>query len=379
MANRAGSFRSNLSGEAAYSSFLPSPLPPDPPIRLDEEGIRLLAQARADVAELSSAASRVPSVSLFQSMYVRKEALLSSQIEGTQATLEDILDPELDTNANLDAADVVNYVKAMDYSLELIKRLPLCNRFIREIHAVLMQGVRGQEKTPGEFRRSQNWIGGASSTLTTARYIPPNIDDMTQAMGDLEIFMNDQSLDPLVSAALLHYQFETIHPFLDGNGRLGRLLIIVYLISRGLLPSPVMYISLFLKANRVEYFDRMTAVRQTGDYEQWVSFFLRAVSVCARDSLNAIDDLTALHDANLVRISALGRASATAVRLFAYCETHPIIDIPTTATALGVTYSTTDSAVQRLVGLGILDQATPNRRNRLFSYTAYLDILRQGT
>lgn len=379
MAKRAGSFRTNLSGDAAYTSFRPSPLPPNPGIHLDQEGIHLLVQARADVAALSSAASRVPSVNLFQSMYVRKEALLSSQIEGTQATLEDILDPELDTNANLDVADVINYVKAMDFSLELMKRLPLCNRFIREVHKVLMQGVRGQEKTAGEFRHSQNWIGGTSSTLTTARYIPPNVEDMAQAMSDLEIFMNDDSLDPLISAALLHYQFETIHPFLDGNGRVGRLLIIVYLITRGLLVSPVMYISLFLKANRVEYFDRMTVVRQTGDFEQWVSFFLRAVSVCAKDSLAAIDALTNLHCANLARIGTLGRASKTAERLFTYCETHPIIDIPTTAAALGVTFSTADAAVRRLLDLGILTQTTSNRRNRVFSYAAYLNILREGT
>jgi len=379
MASRAGTTRTNLSGEAAYDSFLPSPLPPDPPFVLDDEAIRLLAQARADVAQLSSAASRVPSVSLFQSMYVRKEALLSSQIEGTQATLEDILDPEVDTNANLDVADVVNYMNAMDLALHLLKKLPLCNRFIQEIHTVLMQGVRGQEKTPGEFRRSQNWIGGAASTLTTARYIPPNVEDMTQAMHDFEEFMNTTELDPLICAALIHYQFETIHPFLDGNGRVGRLLVIAYLIARGLLPSPVMYISLFLKANRIEYFDRMTEVRRSGNYEQWISFFLRAVSVSAQDSLKAIDDLTALHDANLTRVLALGRASHTTARLLAYCEEHPIINVPTTAKALNLTFVTADAAIQRLVTLGILTQTTSNRRNRLFSYISYLDILRQGT
>jgi len=379
MQNRAGFDRRNLTGEAAYFSFVPAPLPPDPPVDLTAELIRHLSEAHSDLAALSSAAVRVPSVSLFQTMYVRKEALLSAQIEGTQATLEDILDPDLDTHTNLDAADVINYVKAMDAGLSGLERLPLCNRLIQEVHAVMVAGVRGEDKTPGEFRRSQNWIGGAGSTLANARYVPPNVDDMRQALGDLEEFMNSATKDPLIASALIHYQFETIHPFLDGNGRVGRLLIVLYLIAQGLLAAPVLYISLFLKANRIEYFDRMTEVRRTGNYEQWVTFFLQGVSVSARDALGAIDQLAALHDANEARIATLGRARFTVARLFSHCETTPIIDIPGAAVGLGVTFATAAAAVGRLVDLGILTPSTTFRRNRVFTYSAYLDILRQGT
>ena len=377
MANRAGYERTNLAGQAAYDSFMPSPLPPDPALRLDDETVRLLAQARADLAGLSAAASWVPSMNLFQSMYVRKEALLSAQIEGTQATLDDILDPGLDANANLDAADVVNYVAAMEFALCRLEDLPLCNRLIQEVHEVMMRGVRGQEKTPGQFRRSQNWIGGGS--IASARYVPPNVEDMVAAMSDLEVFMNaDPVVDPLVSAALIHYQFETIHPFLDGNGRVGRLLIIVHLIVSGLLPSPVLYISDYLKANRIEYFDRLTEVRRSGDYEQWVRFFLQAISASAQDCLATIGRLATLHDTNTARIDQLGRARTTVAQVFAYCEEHPILNVPTTSQELGLTFSTANAAIQRLVDLGILT-STDNRRNRRFSYIAYLEVLRQGT
>ena len=377
--SRAGFERTNLSGEAAYVSFVPAPLPPNPPLDLTDDLVRALAEARSDLAALSSAAAHVPSVSLFQTMYVRKEALLSAQIEGTQATLEDILDPGLDTHANLDAADVINYVKAMDAGLAGLTDLPLCNRLIQQVHAIMVAGVRGEDKTPGEFRRSQNWIGGAGSTLASARYIPPNVVDMTRAMGDLEQYMNTATEDPLVAAALIHYQFETIHPFLDGNGRVGRLLIVLYLVARGLLAAPVLYVSLFLKTNRIEYFDRMTEVRRTGNYEQWVTFFLQGVSLSARDALAAIDDLAALRHADEARITALGRARFTCARVLDHCQAYPIVDVPSTARALGVTFATAAAAVGRLVDLGILVPSTTNRRNRVFTYAAYLDILRQGT
>ena len=209
---------------------------------------------------------------LFVSMYVRKEALLSSQIEGTQCTLDDILNPLMEENTNRNVSDVVNYIKATEFALNRLHSLPLCNRLIKETHAVLMEGVRGQEKSPGEFRYSQNWIGGQGSTIQNARYIPPNPEDMQTAMSDLEKYMNgDDLLDPLIQAALIHYQFETTHPFLDGNGRVGRLLITLFLMEKGILSRPALYISYFLKMNRIEYYDRMTQVRKTGDYEQWVS------------------------------------------------------------------------------------------------------------
>ena len=216
--------------------------------------------------KLDTASKLIPNVELFISMYVRKEALISSQIEGTQCTLDDVLDPELDNTANLDVIDVINYVDACSYALERIKKLPLCGRLFREIHEKLLSGVRGQEKNPGEFRRSQNWIGAANCSLLEARYIPPNVEDMNQAMSELEKYMNEgDDYDPLIWIALIHYQFETIHPFLDGNGRVGRMMILLYLMEQDLLDKPVIYISYFLKKNQIEYYDRISEVRRSGN------------------------------------------------------------------------------------------------------------------
>ncbi len=380
MNSRAGHYKSNLSGEMAYKSFVPNPLPPAPPIELTEDIVSLLVKANSQLAILESVATRIPNVELFVSMYVRKEALMSSQIEGTQATLEDVLDPMLEANTNRNVADVINYIKATEFAIERLKTLPLCNRLIRETHAALMDGVRGQEKSPGEFRHSQNWIGGQGSTLKNARYIPPAPDDMLDAMSDLEKYINaDDELDTLIQAALIHYQFETIHPFLDGNGRVGRLLITLFLMEKKVLTTPALYISYFLKKNRVEYYDRMTEVRTKGNYEQWVKFFLQAIMESAEDATATIDELIVLHDANVTIISKLGRAAKNAILVFNYLESNPIIEIRKTAEALGITFNTTSSAVNRLVDAGILFQTSDTSRNRTFAYEAYLDILRKGT
>lgn len=272
--NRAGELVNNLSGDAAYKSFKPSALPPK--LNIDNDMLKKLVEANRDLIRLDTAAKLIPGSELFISMYVRKEALISSQIEGTQCTLDDVLDPKLDTNANLDVADVVNYVKACSYAIERLEKLPLCKRLFREIHGQLLSGVRGQEKNPGEFRRSQNWIGAANCSLKEARFIPPNVDDMNQAMDELELYMNESDdYDPLIRISLIHYQFETIHPFLDGNGRVGRLLILLYLMQQGLISKPIIYISYFLKKNQIEYYDRISEVRRSGNYEQWISFFLK--------------------------------------------------------------------------------------------------------
>ena len=380
MNNRAGYYKQNLSGEMAYKSFVPNPLPPVPPIELSEDIVGLLVKANSQLAVLESIAARIPNVELFISMYVRKEALMSSQIEGTQATLEDILDPMLDTNTNRNIADVVNYIKATEFAITRLQTLPLCNRLIKETHAVLMKGVRGQEKNPGEFRYSQNWIGGQGSTLKNARYIPPSPDDMQNAMSDLEKYINtDDDLDALIQAALIHYQFETIHPFLDGNGRVGRLLITLFLMDKGILTTPALYISYFLKKNRVEYYDRMTEVRTKGNYEQWIIFFLQAIMESAGDATSTIDELITLHDTNTSVISKLGRASKNTMLVFDYLESNPIIDIGKTAEALSITFNTASSAVRRVVDAGILVQTGGGGRNRTFAYEAYLDILRKGT
>jgi Fic family protein len=380
MNDRAGYWKTNLSGEMAYQSFVPSPLPPTPPIEISEDILEQLIKANSQLAILESVATRIPDVDLFVSMYVRKEALMSSQIEGTQATLEDVLDPLIEDNTNRNVADVVNYIKATEYAIRRLHELPLCNRLLKETHAILMEGVRGQEKNPGEFRCSQNWIGGKGSTLRNAKYIPPSPDDMTEAMSDLEKYINaDDRLDGLIRAALIHYQFETIHPFLDGNGRIGRLLITLFLMEKKILTTPALYISYFLKKNRVEYYDRMTEVRSKGNYEQWVKFFLQALAESAKDAIAAIDELTALHDKNVDLVAGMGRASKNAMLVFRYLEANPIIEIGKTAEALGITFGTASNVVERLSSAGILEQTTTGRRNRTFAYKDYLAILRKGT
>ncbi|HJA81939.1 MAG TPA: Fic family protein [Candidatus Mediterraneibacter intestinipullorum] len=268
--------------------------------------------------------------------FLQKGALMSSQIEGTQATLEDILDPMIDTNTNRNVTDVVNYIKATETAIKRLQELPLCNRLIKETHAVLMSG--------------------------------------------LEKYMNaDDRLDTLIQAALIHYQFETIHPFLDGNGRVGRLLITLFLMKKKVLTTPALYISYFLKKNRVEYYDRMTEVRVKGNYEQWVKFFLEALTDSAKDAADTIDELVVLHDKNVDIISRMGRAAKNIMLVFNYLEANPIIEIRKTAEALGFTFNTASSAVNRLVDTGILARTSIASRNRTFAYEAYLAILRKGT
>ena len=380
MKNRAGDFVNNLSGEMAYQSFSPAPLPPEPPALPDLDSINLLVRANRQLALLEGLAQRIPNMDLFVSMYVRKEALLSSQIEGTQATLDDVLDPLRDENANQNVADVINYIRATEFAIGRLKELPLCNRLIKETHAVLMEGVRGQEKSPGEFRCSQNWIGGQGSTLKNARYIPPNPEDMKEAISDLEKYMNaEDDLDPLIRAGLIHYQFETIHPFLDGNGRMGRLIITLFLMEKGILTTPALYISYFLKRNRIEYYDRMTEVRRKGNYEQWTRFFLQAVTESAEDAVQTIDRLTELHDKNLALLELPGRQTETLKKLFRYLEGNPIIEVKKTAAALDTSYNTVARAIVVLMEKGILEQTNKAGKTKIYAYSAYLDILRKDT
>jgi len=378
--DRSGTLISDLSGDAAYRSFRPAPLPPDPPLAFDEEIVGLLVSANRQLALLESAAAQIPDVNQFISMYVRKEALMSSQIEGTQATLDDVLDPGSVTNANLEVAEVINYIKAAEFALARMGELPLCSRLIKETHAVLMQGARGQEKTPGEFRRSQNWIGPAGCTLKNARYVPPNPEDMIEALSDLEKYLNaSDGVDPLVRAALAHYQFETIHPFLDGNGRVGRLLILLLLIESHVLSTPALYISYFLKQNRIEYYDRMTEVRTKGTFEQWVKFFLRACEESARDAVETIHKLSDLQKRLVAKIGEQPGSAKSTLRLLRYLESSPIITIKGAADGLGLSYNTVAAAVRRLCELGILVQTAGARRSKVYAYEEYLALLRTGT
>ena len=377
---RSGELITNLSGEAAYQSFKPSPLPPNPELNINSDIVKKLVEANRDLVRLDTAAKLIPNVELFISMYVRKEALISSQIEGTQCTLDDILDPDIDGNSNLDVCDVINYVRACTFAINRLNKLPLCNRLLREIHGELLAGVRGQEKNPGEFRRSQNWIGAANCSLREARYIPPNVEDMNDALNDLERYMNDgDDYDPLIRIALIHYQFETIHPFLDGNGRVGRLMILLYLMEQGYISKPIIYISYFFKKNQIEYYDRISEVRRSGNYEQWIAFFLEAVSAAAKDSLATVEKLSELHDRNSGKLPITTRTNDNVRRVFDYIEQYPIIDIKRTAAALEVSYNTVSAAVGKLVHVGILKETTNAARNRVFAYEEYLKILRKDT
>lgn len=381
MNTRSGTYVTNLSGEMAYKSFRPSLLPLISPLEMTDDILKELIEANRQIAILDSLSSRIPNVNLFISMYVRKEALLSSQIEGTQCTLEDILNPFIDTNANQDVGDVINYISATEYALKRLKSLPLCNRLIKEIHGVLLQGVRGQEKSPGEFRYSQNWIGGQGSTLKNARYVPPNPVDMNIAMENLEKYINsEETIDPLLQIALIHYQFETIHPFLDGNGRIGRLLITLFLIERKVISTPTLYISYYLKINRIEYYDRMSQVRNTGNYEQWVLFFLNAISQSAKDAIYTIDELASLHEKNIKIFDNFSKRQREYIlKVFNYLESNPIIEIGKTAKALNISYNTVSKVINILIDAEIIEQSYKVGRTKIYSYKDYLNILRKDT
>lgn len=377
---RAGEYINNLSGEASYKSFKPSSLPPNPELIIDNEMVQKLVDANRALVKLDTSVNLINNTELFISMYVRKEALVSSQIEGTQCTLDDILDPEISQNTNLDVADVVNYVDTVQYALKRLEKLPLCNRFLKEVHERLLSGIRGQEKNPGEYRKSQNWIGPSGCTLREARYIPPNIDDMIEAMERLEDYINNGTeYDPLIRIALIHYQFETIHPFLDGNGRVGRILILLYLIEQKYLSKPVIYVSYFLKKHQIEYYDRMSEVRRSGNYEQWIKFFLDAVYNAAVDSNDTVILLNNLHDENVGKLPKTNRKVDNLKLIFDYIEQYPIIDIKKTSEVLNLSYNTVASAINKLMDLDILKEITNQSRNKVYAYDAYLNILRKDT
>ena len=270
---RQGSLRSNLSGDMEYKSFYPNKMRGFFPLSLDDATMRAVANCRAVLGEVEGMARFIPNVDMYLTMYVRKEALLSSQIEGTQCTFDDVLDPTNDVNASRDLTDVVNYTKAVDVAIGLMSDMPLCMRLLRQVHAVLLSDGRGSEKSPGQFRTTQNWIGPSGCGLKGASFVPPNVEDMQEALGDLEFFINEcVDVEPVVKAALVHYQFETTHPFLDGNGRMGRLLILLSLMNDEALTRPVVYPSYELKRRRAEYYDRLMGVRETGDFEGWIKF-----------------------------------------------------------------------------------------------------------
>lgn len=313
-------------------------------------------------------------------MYVRREAVNSSQIEGTQSTLDDVLAFELDASAShvpRDVEEVVNHVAAMNHGLQRLGELPLSLRLIREIHEVLMQDVRGAERSPGEFRRSQDWIGPAGGTLATAAFVPPPVHEMTEALGDLEIFLHDDArYPPLIHAGLAHAQFETIHPFLDGNGRMGRLLITFLLVHRRVIQRPLLYLSLYLRRHRVEYYDRLMAVRFDGDWEGWLRFFLRGVAETAEEATGTAEAILHLRDADREVVRDLG---ASALSMLDLLYERPVVNVAAAQRALAVSWPTANKLIRLFQDRGLLEETTGQRRNRVFRYAPYLALFSDAT
>jgi len=379
---RLGAYVASAVGGEHVRAFLPPPLPPQPPVQL--EGLQgLLEKANQALGRLDGLASILPDVSLFIYLYVRKEAVLSSQIEGTQSSLSDLLLYESAQAPGVpldDVQEVSNYVAAMNRGLRRLREgLPLSLRLIREIHEVLLAKGRGSQKEPGEFRQSQNWIAGTRPG--NAVFVPPPPERVMECMGALELFLHEErpDLPTLVKAALAHVQFETIHPFLDGNGRLGRLLITFLLCAAGALREPILYLSLYFKSNRQRYYDLLQAVRETGDWETWLEFFLTGVRETADQAAETARRILALFEADRRKIEGLGRPAASALRVYQFMQTRPIISIPTVAQKLPLSAPTVTKSIDHMIRLGLLREITGKQRHRLFVYDPYLAILNEGT
>jgi Fic family protein len=361
---------------------VPPPLPPNPPVRLEALQHRL-EQANQSLGRLDGLASVLPNLSLFIYAYVRKEAVLSSQIEGTQSSLSDLLLFENDEAPGVPLADVQevsNYVAALNHGLERLRGgVPLSLRLIREIHSVLLSKGRGSDKQPGEFRHSQNWIGGVRPG--TAVFVPPPPELVIDCMSALERFLHDERSDlpVLIKAGLVHVQFETIHPFLDGNGRLGRLLIAFLLCAAGALREPILYLSLYFKQHRSAYYDLLDRVRAKGDWETWLDFFLTGVGDTAEQAAAAARRIVAVFEEHRHKIEALGRPAASALRVFEHMQRNPIVSIPATARSTGISAPTVAKSLEHMRQLGMLREITGRQRHRLFVYDAYLAILNEGT
>lgn len=346
---------------------------------MDPELWELLSRADRALGRLDGSTETLPNPDLFVFMYVRKEAVLSSQIERTQASLMDVLEFEsqaVEPGRPDDIKEVVNYVAAMNYGLERLRTLPVSLRLIREIHGKLLAGVRGSERTPGEFRRSQNWIGSAGCTLETAQFVPPPPAVMEDALADLERFLYDERPMPmLIRVGLAHAQFETIHPFLDGNGRVGRLLITFLLCEREILRRPLLYLSYYFKQNRTEYYDRLQAVRDRGDWEGWLKFFLRGVFEVAQEASQTARRIITLREQHReLIVQKLGRRARGALLLLEALYARPIVSVETIEQAAGVSFSNANALSSALVQLGLLRETTGQKRNRRFAYDVYLAL-----
>jgi Fic family protein len=372
-----------INGSEPYKVFVPDPLPPNPPVVLDTALQDLMEQTLLALGRLDSVTLMLPDAAIFLYSYIRKEAVLSAQIEGTQSSLSDLLLFEVEGVPGVpidDVREASNYVAAMEHGLKRLDgNFPLSLRLIMEIHEILLSGGRGANRQPGEFRTTQNWIGGTRPG--NARYVPPPADRLIQCLGDLEKFLHDDPvrLPVLVKAALAHVQFETIHPFLDGNGRLGRLLITLVLCSEKVLREPMLYLSLYFKVHRDEYYELLQQVRVEGDFERWIEFFMMAVRETAEQAVNTVHRLLIMTDEDRKRIQSLGRAAGSALRVHQSLLQRPVLTIPRMKVLTGLQFNTIKSSLKHLMKLGMVSEVTGKQRDRVYAYDSYIKILNEGT
>jgi len=371
---RAGRF---VRQPAGYTAFIPAPLPPSPPIEIDAPMLDVVTRAEQALGRLDGIGLTLPNPDLFVAMYVRREAVYSSQIEGTQSSLDDVLAFELDESGRelpTDVEEVVNYVQAMNYGLQRLQSLPLSLRLIREIHGRLLQGVRGAERSPGEFRASQNWIGPANTPLAGASFVPPPVAEMHASLDNFERFLHtDASLPISMLCGIAHAQFETIHPFLDGNGRVGRLLITFILCQRAVLQRPLLYLSYYLRRHRSEYYDRLTAIRHDGDWEGWLRFFLRGIIETAEEATATARSIVHLREVHRSLIQE-ARVGTNGLRLHDLLFQQPLVNARLVGERLSLSPPTVTKLIDRFVDLGLLAEVTGQKRNRRFVYTPYVDL-----
>ena len=375
--NRAGQLKKMQSD---YECFVPHNLG-DIKLNFNNEINGLINKANLLLGRLDGMAIIVPDIDLFVSMYVQKEAVISSQIEGTQASLVDVLQKERNKEKIKDTEEIVNYIKATHYAFKRLHELPLCMRLVKETHSILLSNVRGEQKMPGEFRKSQNWIGYAGSTLKNASYIPPAPEEMAICLSDLEKYINEESdISNLIKIALIHYQFETIHPFLDGNGRMGRLLIILYLKEKGLVEYPVLYLSYFFKKNRNKYYELLNNVRIKGEFEEWIKFFLEGICEISEDAIKSIQKIVALKRDDVEKIKKCSRGRISNLLLvYEHLLKHPFVEAEDVKNLVRVSKPTVNTLLENLKELDILEPVENKIRYRQYVYKKYVDILSEGT
>jgi len=365
--------------QKGYFAFLPNPLPPK--VSYDNSLVQLLAEANRNLGNLNGIGTQLPNPTLLIIPYVRKEAVLSSRIEGTQTSLSELFyfeaarkDEQKKEAGRTDVLEVYNYVKALDYGIKRLESLPVSLRLIREIHAILMKGTRGQHLTPGEFRRSQNWIGPAGCTLNDATFVPPPVEEMKEGLSDLEKFIHNRDvLDGLIQCAVMHYQFESIHPFLDGNGRIGRLLTILFLCERDYLKYPLLYLSAYFERNRSQYYERLLSVSQKGDWSGWIKFFLKAVADESRDAIDNSKAVLALLDGYRSRVEQK-RPSLYVFKLLDLISKNPYISIPRAAKLLKTSFHTAKAAIGKLQSMKILVETTDKEYGKIYCAEELLKI-----